>query len=332
MKGRPSVKRLMELTNLSRATIDRALNNRPGVHPRTIKAVDAAIKELEAAKMRHYSFKLIAQAGGAFTDSLIDCARSLEAELARSKIKIDVVACVGFDDEQVAASIRKAARTADGIGIISRNSSSIHEVLRDCIAKDLSVVSLVTDLNADVRHAYIGINNRAAGQSAAFLIGRHLEAYDAPNVAVVVANYSYSNHEDCEIGFRSLMRHQFPKVNVLEVVSGGDTDDGTYTETMKLIQKHGALDGIYNAAGGNKGLADALKKHGLDGKTIFVAHEINSVTEPLIKSGVIDYTLTKDRQKMLRMMAHILKDIVEGQKIPDQNILPIEMYSRFSLG
>ncbi|MFP3655983.1 LacI family transcriptional regulator, partial [Burkholderia sp. SIMBA_052] len=46
MKEKPTLKQLMEITQLSRATIDRALNDRPGVHPRTRSAVEAALRQL----------------------------------------------------------------------------------------------------------------------------------------------------------------------------------------------------------------------------------------------------------------------------------------------
>ena len=38
MKAKPTLKELMDITQLSRATIDRALNDRPGVHARTRRA------------------------------------------------------------------------------------------------------------------------------------------------------------------------------------------------------------------------------------------------------------------------------------------------------
>src|SRR5579859_4647489 len=87
MKGKPTLKQLMEMTQLSRATIDRALNNRPGVHPRTRSAVDAARRQLDAGSQAHlaipvaqrnYAFRLLAQAGDAFTEELMRCAAELE--------------------------------------------------------------------------------------------------------------------------------------------------------------------------------------------------------------------------------------------------------------
>ena len=215
MQGKPTLKQLMEITQLSRATIDRALNNRPGVHPRTRSAVDAALRQLGSglparssvsAGHRNYAFRLLAQAGDAFTEELTRSVAGLEAEFAASGTRLEVESCVGASDDEVAARVSKAADEADGIAIICTNTAATTAALRKCMAAGKSVVTLITDVDADARHTYVGVNNRAAGQSAAFLIGRHLQAHTSPDVAVVVATFSYTCHEDREIGFRSLLR------------------------------------------------------------------------------------------------------------------------------
>jgi ABC-type sugar transport system substrate-binding protein len=82
----------------------------------------------------------------------------------------------------------------------------------------------------------IGIDNRAAGNVAAYLMGRHLEGRSGAQVAVVVGSFSYRCHEDREIGFRSIMRQQFESVEVLEVIKGEDSDEATYDAARKLLQ------------------------------------------------------------------------------------------------
>jgi len=84
-------------------------------------------------------------------------------------------------------------------------------------------VALVSDLNPHYRSAYVGIDNRAAGQVASFILGRCLEPISKPKVAVVVGNFSYHCHEDREIGFRSLLRQRFPEVEIVEVIKGDDS-------------------------------------------------------------------------------------------------------------
>ncbi|WP_109483389.1 LacI family DNA-binding transcriptional regulator [Paraburkholderia sp. C35] len=340
MKGKPTLKQLMEITQLSRATIDRALNDRPGVHPRTRRAVDVALKQLATgtsarsaghARQAVYQFRLLAQAGDAFTDELTRTAALLEAEFEANGVRLEVVRCVGVSDEEVAARVREAAAEVDGIGIICTNTVTTSSALRECMAAGKSVVTLITDVDADARHTYVGVNNRSAGQAAAFLIGRHLQAHPAPDVAVIVATFSYTCHEDREIGFRSLLRQRFPHVNLVEVIKGADSGAATYEATTRFLKAHGKLDGIYNVAGGNEGLAAALREHGLTGRTLYVTHEVNRITEPLLRTDAIDYLLTQDVRLMLRTTVDHLKAAREGAAVPSQAIIPIETYSRYSL-
>ncbi|BCZ82604.1 LacI family transcriptional regulator [Paraburkholderia terrae] len=340
MKSKPTLKQLMEITQLSRATIDRALNDRPGVHPRTRHAVEAALKQLGTgssarsavrAKQAAYDFRLLAQAGDAFTDELIRTAIALEAEFDANGVRLEVEKCVGASDEEVASRIRQATAEVDGIGIICTNTATTSSALRECIAAGKPVVTLITDVDADARHTYVGVNNRAAGQSAAFLLGRHLQAHASPDVAVIVATFSYTCHEDREIGFRSLLRQRFPHVNLVEVIKGADSGAATYEATTRFLKAHGKLDGIYNVAGGNEGLSAALREHNLTGRTLYVTHEVNRITEPLLRSDAIDYLLTQDMRLMLRTAVDHLKAAREGAAVPSQAIIPIETYSRYSL-
>lgn len=340
MKGRPTLKQLMEMTQLSRATIDRALNNRAGVHPRTRRAIEAALQQFGSpgadnalGEQAHtdYRFRVIAQAGDAFTDELTRTAAGLEPEFNAAGIRLEVVSCVGASEQDVVAAVRDVSPDVDGIGIICTNTSAITAALRESKAAGNAIVTLITDVDADARHTYVGVNNRAAGQSAAFLIGRHLQDHPSPNVAVVVATFSYTCHEDREIGFRSLLRQRFPHVNLVEVIKGADSGAATYEATMRCLQAHGKLDAIYNVAGGNEGLAAALRDSKLTEHTVYVTHEVNRVTEPLLRSDVIDYLLTQDLRLLLRKAVENLKAAREGTAVPAQVITPIEIYCRYSL-
>ncbi|WP_243751201.1 substrate-binding domain-containing protein [Paraburkholderia sp. BL10I2N1] len=274
---------------------------------------------------------MLAQAGDAFTDELTRSAAELEAEFAASEVRLEIISCVGASDDDVAASLRDTADAADGIAIICTNTAATTAALRKCMAAGKPVVTLITDVDADARHTYVGVNNRAAGQSAAFLIGRHLQAHTSPDVAVVVATFSYTCHEDREIGFRSLLRQRFPNVNLIEVIKGADSGAATYEATRRFLDEHGKLDAIYNVAGGNEGLAAALRERDLVGRTVYVTHEVNRVTEPLLRADAIDYLLTQDLRLLLRTAVEHLKSACEGQVVPAQAIIPIETYSRYSL-
>ena len=60
----------------------------------------------------------------------------------------------------------------------------------------MRVIAAVSDIESSARSAYLGIDNRAAGNVAAYLMGRHLEGRSGAQVAVVVGSFSYRCHED----------------------------------------------------------------------------------------------------------------------------------------
>ena len=51
-------------------------------------------------------------------------------------------------------------------------------------------MALASDLELLARSPFVGIDNRAAGNVAAYLMGRHLEGRAGAHVAVVVGSFS----------------------------------------------------------------------------------------------------------------------------------------------
>ena len=177
----------MRLTGLSRATIDRVLNEREGVHTRTQAIVDAALRQLRETsnasfhahredRRKHY--KAIIQVGDAFTQSIVDEADRLAPSLAARNCTLEVLPCVGIPSKRVAGLIA-AQSDADGLIIIAKNSAEIVDAAALFREQGKAIVTSHTDLDLAARHAYVGIDNRAAGQTVGFLMGRHMPA-DTP--------------------------------------------------------------------------------------------------------------------------------------------------------
>ena len=127
------------------------------------------------------------------------------------------------------------------------------------------------------------------------------------------------------------IRDSFPHIDVLEVINGGDAGADMQAAMNRFLERHPDLDGIYNVSGGVDGLAAALVAHGLAGSTVSVIHEINPVTEPLLRAGAVDYALAQDLDALLNTTAQRLKSACLQQPAPTFSYLPIQTYSRYSL-
>src|SRR4030095_4378377 len=73
------------------------------------------------------------------------------------------------------------------------------------VRRGIPLVTLVTDLPASGRLAYVGMDNRAAGATAAYLVEQWLG--DRPgNVLVTLSSGFFRGEEEREMGFRGALR------------------------------------------------------------------------------------------------------------------------------
>lgn len=341
IQRRISISEIVAATGLSRATVDRVLNKRPGVHPRTHAHVLRVLARLEsdgqprleetfAFKRRDaHRFGIVIQAGETFTRSVLDTVQKLNnGESSAANLE----AAASRSDEETIERIQTLGRNLDGIALVSKNIEPVKSVLKELRDAGKHVVALVSDLDATVRNAYVGIDNRAAGQLAAFLLGRCLERAGEAKVAVVVGYFSFLCQEDREIGFRSLLRQRFPQIEIVEVIKGDDSREATYEAALRLLKNRRDIAGIYNVAGGNFGLAKAIDEARLDRHPVYIAHEVNEVTEPLLRKGVIDFLISQNIDSLVRTSRQVLTDLrLSAGSVRELNYLPVQVVSEFTL-
>jgi LacI family transcriptional regulator, galactose operon repressor len=341
IRGPVSITEIVAATGLSRATVDRVVNERPGVHPRTRAHVLRVIAHLQNGeqagphepfaleKRETPRFGIVIQAGETFRRSVLRTVQNMKDEERSAAI---LQAATSQSDEETIELIRKLGADSEGLALVSKNIDPVKSALKELQGAGKSVVALVSDLDATVRNAYVGIDNRAAGQLAAFILGRCLERAQEAKVAVVVGYFSYLCQEDREIGFRSLLRQRFPQIEIVEVIKGEDSREATYDAALRLFKKRRDIAGIYNVAGGNFGLARAIDEARLDRRPLYVTHEVNEVTEPLLRTGVIDFLISQNVESLIRMSRQVLIDLrLRTGSVRELNYLPVQVVSEFTL-
>jgi LacI family transcriptional regulator len=342
--ARPSIDEIAKLSGCSTATVDRVLHGRPGVHSRTREKVNKALSQLEAeyenktpkpfgtssTPQNSQRFGFIIQAGQAFTESFL---AAIEKKQNGDRL-LQIEGLGTASDEEVVAAIKGWTAGLDGLAIVCKNIPPIIDELKRLRRRaGKHVMALVSDLESSARLAYLGIDNRAAGNVAAYLMGRHLEERSAAKVAVVVGSFSYHCHEDREIGFRSTMRQKFESIEVLEVIKGKDSDEATYDAVRKLLQAEPNISGVYNVAGGNRGLAEALAELQRAHRPVYITHELNRITEPLLRTQQIDYLIVQDLDEIVRRATQFMREIPsDDHQSYELEGIPFRLLTQFNLG
>ena len=343
-RARPSIDEIAKLSCSSKATVDRVLHGRPGVHPRTRDKVNKALAQLEteyegmapkpfgtaSASQNPQRFGFIVQAGQAFTESFLAVIEKQRNGDLQRLLQIEGLGAAS--DEAVVEAIKGWTAGLDGLAIVCKNIPPILDELKRLRQAGKQVMALVSDLESSARSAYLGIDNRAAGNVAAYLMGRHLEERSGAQVAVVVGSFSYRCHEDREIGFRSIMRQQFEGIEVLEVIKGRDSDEATYDALRKLLQVKPNMAGVYNVAGGNRGLAQALAELRRAHRPVYITHELNRVTEPLLRTQQIDYLIVQDLDEMVRRATQFMRETPsDDRQSHEVERIPFRLLTQFNL-
>jgi LacI family transcriptional regulator len=274
-------------------------------------------------------FNIVVQAGAVFTRSVLDAVHRLTNK-GVGGVSINAVA--SESDEETLDLIGTLGQQSDAFALLGKNTERVKAALLELRSFGIPVIALISDLDANVRSTYIGGDNRAAGQLAGLIFGRCLERESRAQVAIVACNSAYRCWEDREIGFRSLLRRRFPQIELVEVVIESYSPQATCEAALRVLSHGRAIGGIYNVAGENQGLAQAISEIRFSRRPLFITHELDEATEPLLRAGVIDFLITQNLDSVVSVARRFLIDLrTGGAGCGKVNLVPIELISNFNL-
>lgn len=332
----PTVQEIAAEAGVSRATVDRVLNTREEISVResTRRKVMEAIERLSVgsnlndsaqSKMR---ISFIVESGVTFSKLLAEAIQA--AQLLRNDIEIEFFssATTNATPESISDKIRQALKDGmDGIVLVAPEDPIINRAVQEVTSAGCPVVCFTTDLPNSKRTAYVGVDQTAAGSTAAYFMGRMLPSKYGRVLMVVSA--PYRGLEERELGFRRVIRSEFPTLQLEERVNSQDDAEFAYERVLNYLRQHDDVVAIYNAAGGNSGIAKALTESGKDRSVMFVGHELSDHTRALLENGVMDFVLGHDFLNEVLASVSLICAHQSGVHVSDQK-LPLLLFNRYS--
>ena len=92
--------------------------------------------------------------------------------LASRRAKVETILTDVFSPDALAQTLESLAGRFDGVAVVALDHQGVRAAIDDLVAGGMFVVTLVSDVPGSRRHHYVGIDNVAAGRTAASLIGR----------------------------------------------------------------------------------------------------------------------------------------------------------------
>ena len=219
----------------------------------------------------------------------------------------------------------------DGVAVVALDHQSVRAAIDDLVASGAHVVTLVSDVPGSSRHHYVGVDNVAAGRTAASLIGRFACGRKG-TVGVVAGSQSLRDHAERVFGFNQVMSLEYPELTALIPLEGGDRDDANEAITARLLADHPDLVGLYNVGAGTPGVVKALADCGREGDVVFIAHDLTPVTRRGLLRGGLDAVIVQDPGHEARSALRVLLSLARGEPIvAEQEKIRVEIVMRDNL-
>lgn len=322
---KPTVHSIASHAGVSLATVDRVLNARPGVSAATRARVEAAVSALgfvrdqaaaNLAKGRIYPFTFILPANdNSFMRDLRSQVLDAASRGGSERTRIEIVDVPAFDARALVAALDQAGvERPAGVALVAVDAPEVVDAVARLRQSGVPVVTLVSDLAGSERDHFAGIDNIAAGRTAASLLGRFLRGSKG-TVAILAGSMLVRDHRERFEGFCSVMAAEFPSLMLLPVLEG--QDDPAQVEALLRDQFAQCDDvaGLYSLGAGNRGLVRALESLPAAKRPAVIAHELTETTRAALEAGLIDAVLNQDAGHEVRSAIRVLKAKADGAPV-----------------
>ena len=337
-KPKPTINDVARVAGVSLATVDRVLNERAGVRSITIGKVHEAVAQLgyvrdaAAANLaRQRSYRLVFIVPDTSNGFVLALQRELAEQSARLIHERTIIECVPVSPFEPTAVIEVLdqlhARGVDGVAVFGPVSPAVNDAVQRVSDQGIAVVALVADLPDSVCDHFVGIDNVAAGRTAAKLLGRFMAG--SGRILVITGSHLARDHVERLKGFNEVMSEEFPALKVVTSIEGHDDNDLIQDLLPSVFTNYPDISGIYSAAAGNRGLIRHLQQTDRRNDFMIVAHELTETTRAALRNGVFDAVISQDSGHLVRSATRLLK--ATADRIPfdkTQERIRIHIYLR----
>ena len=223
-------------SGVSTATVDRVLNNRSGVNERTRNIRPGDGKQLgyfgsmNPAAIRSGSISSCPRAPIPSSVNLKAGARTAMAAQERHRVPTSIRSKALIPS--LAAKLEEIGTDISGCRHpVALDHPAVREAMRRLAERGVKIVTLVSDILHAARSGYIGVDNRAAGRLAGYLIGRLLPRNTSRRSRFLPGRSPIAAMKSAKWVSGSYIAEEFPHLEIVQLREIRDDRQRAYEET-----------------------------------------------------------------------------------------------------
>lgn len=300
--SKPNYRDIARLAGVGTATVERVLNGRGGVRPELVEKVVIAARALDYPRKLPDAHRGLLRIEVLMVRPETTFYQRLSKAFERIAATLDPLVVVhrSFTEEMKPEEIARRITSSDsaraGLILAVPSHPLIGAAVETIAEQGLPIVHIVT--RASENHGeFVGIDNHAAGRSAALFISR-MARRTGPVIAI--CHPIYQVHRDRISGFSDYFC-EHPGTLSFEWLGFG-RDEELYSAELfsSALDRYPGLAGLYNAGGANSALIDVLRRHPRGRDVFFVGHELTEYTRSALRDGIMDVVLDQAPEAQAR--------------------------------
>ena len=320
-----TIKDIAKAANVSRGTVDRALNDRGGVNPDVaarIKSIAAdmgykpnTIAKALATRSNPVRLGVILNSiGNPFWDKVIDGINSAYDNLSDFGISMEIRKMRGYDQERQLHELEHLKEKGiDGLVITPISTPKVRDALNELIRSGVQVVCCNLDIDDVAYQAYVGCDYFCSGQTAGSIIG--MTTHGDSNLGIITSSHGLYFHEMRVKGCTSVLEN-YPNIHITDYAEAEDDEEVSYNEVKKMLLKNEKIDTLYFVTGGTTGGLRAIHDLHMEKRLrVFTFDQIPAVIENL-KSGLVIATIDQQPFAQGATSVRMLFEAIMTKQIP----------------
>lgn len=297
--------------NVGVATVERVLNARGNVSVETAERVAVAARRLGCDRRIPERYRgvikievIMMRPDTPFFARLNQAFARIAATLD-SSVNIHRTFLNELDPHGLARHIANPGFRRAGLVIAAPDHPEVKASLREAKAAGAVIVHIVSRIG-DEQDLFVGIDNYAAGRSAAYYMTSMLRSRRGSLVALCHSG-AYEVHRERVRGFSDYLAERGDPAHAFTHVMFGLDDRLRSAEVFEdVLRERRDIIGVYNAGGANSGIADAIERRDRSQSVMWIGHELTDHSARWLKAGTMSIVFDQAPETQARRAIDIV--------------------------
>ncbi len=320
-----TTKTIARLANVSRGTVDRALNNRPGVNEKTKQRI------LEIARSLDYKPNVIGQRlsksarqitigvilpNYAFYQEILRGIQETKDVYQQFGITFEIIIHDIYSVNTQLEDIRSLEeRGIYGLIISPLVGPSLTDKIDGLTERGVPVVTLNSDLPGSNRLCYVGQDNYRSGWTSAELIGKLLRPGEP--VVICTPKIDVQVHQLRVSHFTTFLEQYHPAIPIAKVLRMDVDPQSDFQSLKELFHAFPGLGGLYFTFTAHDDIHRALREHRKNHPLHVITHDDLPESRAALMEGLLDFIITQNPTEQGALATKLLCEHLLYRLVPE---------------